>query len=420
MALVFISYTHSDKEHARAVQDYIEQLGHTVWRDEDEVEIGAPFPERIAHGVTYCDYLVIIITKNSLSSRWMKAELNWFISADPDRFDGRILPLKFDETSPNQFSPITSAVRVCDFSVSTEDGQKELRHALGQSTGAEKDKIADIERLHFAIDLALRAGGIVMRFYNSSLTTNAVSDEKKNASTLADEAAQAEVVGLINLHKQYRRDAIIAEEPPFNNETRVQDKEYTWVIDPLDGTGNFNTKIPFFCSAVGCLRDGKPYIGVVFDPVSNDVYYAMTGLRTQVWNVSRGEVSAANVDQTRVHLNKCTCGTHISGRPDIAARLLRDDVLLEVARNVGYLRAFGSGLLALAYVASGRLQAFFQLDTYIWDQVAGIVLVQNSGGTVIDLSSQKEWNTKTRDVLATANTEIKDSFVQAWLPRSGR
>jgi myo-inositol-1(or 4)-monophosphatase len=196
---------------------------------------------------------------------------------------------------------------------------------------------------------------------------------------------------------------------------------YTWVIDPLDGTTNFQNRIPFFCTAIGVLRNGLPHIGAVYDPVANEVYYAIDGSQAKLWSISRGEVSAIAADQTTNELSGCLAGTHISSRPEVAERLLQKDLLLNIEKKVKHLRAFGCGQLALAYVASARMQLFFQFDSHLWDQVAGIVLVRNSkGGSVSKLPDGRgasevlgeNWTFSTRDFIAAANPRVQSEFLK--------
>jgi len=140
----------------------------------------------------------------------------------------------------------------------------------------------------------------------------------------------------------------------------------------------------------------------------------MEGLQTEVWDIARGQVSSVRCDGVQATLRESIVGIHLSTREEVAERLLKNDVLLSVSRCVRQLRAFGSGQLALAHVASGRLQVFFQLDTYIWDQVAGVVLVKNAGGSACDLGKRRDWHYMTKDILATANAELKDNFLTLW------
>lgn len=412
MALVFLSYTHVDKDKAIRLERDLRSRGHRVWRDEGALDIGAPIPDGVAAGLGLCDFFAIIVTENAVRSDWMRAELTLW-AGDPRRWT-KILPLMFDKARPEQLSPILQPLKYANFQEDYEPALDKVLERLGEASGSSERRLEDLARLRFAIDLAVSAGTVAMRFYNSSLVRNQAVDERKNAATKADEAAQNEVILRLKGEKQYAHDAVVAEEGPFKKE-RVRTTGYTWVIDPLDGTVNFDNKIPFFCSAIGVLRDGDPVIGAVYDPVQNEVYYALDGLRTEVWNVSRGQVAPIRTDDYHTVLKDCTVAFHISSREDVAERLLKRDVLLAVSRKVRHLRAFGSGQLALAHVATGRLQAFFQLDTFLWDQVAGVVLVRNAGGVVHDLR-RRAWSHTTRDILAAANADVGSAFLDLWTP----
>lgn len=421
MAFVFLSYTQKDSAAADQVETALRARGHRVWRDSSSLGGGTPIPLGVAKGMSLCDHFAIVVTKNAIASPWIPAELNLFIG-DPTRWD-RILPLKFDGTFPGDLSPFLKLLnpKWIDFTRSFDDGLREVLNVIGP---AEEDvsqgKVADLSRLRFAIDLAVRAGNVAMRFYNASIGPNEPLDARKSATTRADLAAQNEVVARLTTHHEYSSDALVAEEKPFHDESRVQEQGYTWVIDPIDGTVNFDNRIPMFCTAIGCLRDGRPHIGVVYDPVENEVYYAMDGLATEVWNVSKGEVQPVRADQSTTDIDKSVLGIHISSRPKVAERLLASGILLDLSREVRHLRALGCGQLALAYVASGRLQGFLQLETALWDQVAGVVLIRCAGGSVSDLRSRPDcdWTWRTKDVLAAGNDRVRDGLLKFWSARA--
>lgn len=418
MAVVFISYTRTDEEYAKFVEEVLTRNGHRVWRDESSLKAGTPIPQGVATGISLSDYFIVICTKASLESKWVVGELNLFIG-DPTRWD-RILPLRFDEREPSEISPFLRllSAKWIDFR-NRDDGCRKLLDTLGRPDEyASQQKLADLNRLRFAIDLAVRAGNVAMRFYNGSMQPNENLDVRKSATTKADRAAQTEVVARITADPMYNQDGIIGEEKPFNDETDIKRDGYTWVVDPLDGTANFDNKIPLFCTAIGCLYKGAPVIGVVFDPVENEVYYAMHGMPTEVWSISRGEVRRIGSDQVTVELGRSIVGTHLSSRPDVAARLLASGSLAELSKEVRHLRVLGCGQLALAYVASGRLQGFLQLGTYLWDQVAGVVLVQCAGGFAMDLRKRSDWNAETRDILAAGNGSLRDKLMEFWLKNS--
>lgn len=411
MALVFLSYAHKDFEKAQSIEKRLKESGHHIWRDESSIKVGENIPIAICSGISGCDFFLTLITKNALNSSWMKDELTNF-SMLPGK-SGKIIPLKFDSTSIGSFYPLISALRYADFSSDFDKAFAMLLERIGpadrESESRKLQLEVDLNRLDFAVDLALRAGIRVMRFYKSSMQSNETIDKRKNAATKADQMAQKEIISKIEAHHTYCNDTIIAEEAPHDKGT-VKPNGYTWVIDSLDGTTNFRNKIPLFCTAIGVLLNGKPFIGVVYDPVNQDVYYAIQGEQSKVWNVTRGEISLLHTSSEIENLNECLSYTHISSRTEIAAQVLKDDFLFDISRHVNSVRAFGCIHLAMAFVAAGKIPLFFQFSVDLWDQVAGIVIAQNAGAVVRQIPDGKEWDHSHPSFYIAANKSIADAF----------
>ena len=415
MAVVFLSYSHNDTPDADRLETDLRTAGHEVWRDKTSLLGGTPLPLGVANGIAMCDFFVVLVSARATSSTWLAREVLMYVNYDKP-WD-RLIPILLDDTDPNVISQLIRAINPVriDFSKDWRHGFGDLLRALGQPDQvAGKQKVDDLTRLRFAMDLSIRAGNVAMRYYNASISANRSLDDRKSATTLADLDAQREILSRVLNHPEYSSDGFIAEEAPYNNEDTVRSSGFTWVVDPLDGTANFENGIPLFCTAVGCLRDGEPYIGVIFDPVQNEVYYAMEGLGTEIWYISRGETAQLKADQNTHELRRGIFGIHISSREEVAERFVASGRLLALSKNARHTRALGCGQLALAYVASGRLQGFVQLRTWLWDQVAGVVLVRSAGGVAGDLATHREWSWKTKDLIATANPQLHERFLQFW------
>jgi myo-inositol-1(or 4)-monophosphatase len=423
LALIFLSYARPDRSRAMGIRDALDRAGHEVWMDAHSIDVGEPFPNRIGEGTQLADYFLLLLTQEALQSGWMRFELQMFLAnGDISTRANAVIPMVADAVSVRDFSPLIGALQAVD--QRQPDWLERLQDRL--QGGGKKATIrrAEAERLSFAIDLARRAGSIVMNYYNSAMMKAQAIDDRKNTATTADQIAQQNLVSAVLGHPQFRADTIVGEEDVYRAGTPVVNG-YTWVFDPLDGTTNFLNRIPFFCSAVGVLRDRKPHIGVVYDPINDLVYYALEGTPSRVWNVATGEVSKLSTrlagavqrhdeDGTASGdlLAECVAGTHISTRPGPADRMFKQGLLQRVGKGVKTLRALGCGQLSLAYVASGRLQLFFQLDSYLWDQVAGVVLVRNAGGSVRELHEETEWSWKTKDLVAGASAEVTSRFLE--------
>lgn len=416
MAKVFFSYSRKDKEAVKKVEHYLEKNGHDIWLDED-ISAGVPFPQAIEVAIKSCDFMAIFLSKNSKDSSWVKREFNAYFLKDVEKNKNTIIPILLDETHIDEFSIFLTQLQICNIS-NPEDYQTELQKVLEliekSNIPSRTYSVDDYNRLMFAIDMAVTAGYTTMTYYNSGLRSNIILDKDvKNAATLADEAAEDKISPLIKL--RYPHDKIISEEANKKDiEVNIGDDHYYWIIDPLDGTLNFLNRIDLFCSAIGLIRNGEPYMGVVFNPVSNEVFFGMNGMQSQVWRVTTGEVNAIYSTQTITSLEESLIGTHVSSRESAAKKMFERKLIEKFSKRFRHIRLLGCGQLALAFVASGKLQAFFQFDSYIWDQLAGAVILQNAGGIVRDFDEENSalvpWQYTTKNILACSNNEIAEKF----------
>ncbi|MDQ0348490.1 inositol monophosphatase family protein [Ancylobacter vacuolatus] len=155
------------------------------------------------------------------------------------------------------------------------------------------------------------------------------------------------------------------------------DESHRWIIDPLDGTTNFLHGIPLFCVSLALARDGVPVAGVIYNPVTDELFVAEKGAGAFM-NDRRIRVAARrNLADAVV-----CCGLPHMGRGDFA-RFGRE--YASVAPKVAGLRRTGTAALDLAWVAAGRFDAFWERGLSPWDMAAGIVMVREAGGYVSDL-----------------------------------
>ena len=218
---------------------------------------------------------------------------------------------------------------------------------------------------------ARAAGNFIMRNFDRA---ESLKIERKGLSdfvTQVDRGAEAEIVKIIRKH--YPEHAILGEEGGASG----SDDEVRWVIDPLDGTTNFLHALPHFAISIGVEVRGRLEHGVVYAPATQDLYIA-----------SRGEGATLNNRRIRVSktsaLEDALIGTGFPIRkPETLDSYL--PMARRVMENTAGLRRAGAAALDLAYVAAGRLDAFFELHLKPWDIAAGIVLVQEAGGSVTGL-----------------------------------
>ena len=155
------------------------------------------------------------------------------------------------------------------------------------------------------------------------------------------------------------------------------DKTHRWIVDPLDGTSNFLHGIPHFAISIGLERDGMIVAGLIYNPISDELFTA-----------ERGKGAFLNNQRLRVAARKrlgdavIACGLPHLGRGDLA---LGNRELALVQPKVAGLRRFGAASLDLAWVAAGRFDAYWERQLSPWDIAAGLILVREAGGFVTDL-----------------------------------
>ena len=179
--------------------------------------------------------------------------------------------------------------------------------------------------------------------------------------------------------------------------------EFTWIIDPLDGTLNFIQGIPHFAVSIGIMKGNHLEHGIIVDPIRNEEFVASRGYGAQL-NGKRIRVS------TRAKLKDCVLGTGIPpGCIDTRLDAYMDGLKTMTATCRGIRRA-GSAALDLAYVAAGRTDGFWEMGLSKWDIAAGIVLVREAGGFIGDLQGgEGYW--QSGDIIA-ANPKCMRAMVQ--------
>lgn len=255
--------------------------------------------------------------------------------------------------------------------------------------------------LRMAIDLAIAGGRIVLDYYQRNLRQ--ITDvSMKHITTEADERAEERIINGIRA-KFGQEHAIIAEEKRGTTDT-AKGKGITWVVDGLDGSINFHCGVPLFCTAIGILKDRKPYIGVIYEPVRRELYYAQEGDRAYLEHLDIGlkeEIRTSPIEE----LDEAVVMTHLTSRRTEREKMTYSGLLDAIANATRHIRMLGSGQLALTYVARGRFQAFLNNYTYPWDQVAGKVILEAAGGKVTDFGG-KEWTIESESILACNNERL--------------
>jgi myo-inositol-1(or 4)-monophosphatase len=155
---------------------------------------------------------------------------------------------------------------------------------------------------------------------------------------------------------------------------------FTWIIDPVDGTTNFVHGLPHFAISLALQLDGKTVLGFVYDPNRDEMFSAEAGKGAFL------NGKAIHVSETSALRESLLC----TGFPYHEYEWLDDfvDLVNSFQRNSHGIRRYGSAALDLSYVATGRFDAFFELDLNSWDVAAGILIVEEAGGKVSGFDGQ--------------------------------
>ena len=242
--------------------------------------------------------------------------------------------------------------------------------------------------LNIAIKAARAAGNVILRALPKR--DSLVIHEKAHLDfvTEVDRLAEAEIIK--ELRRAFPTHGFLGEESGQVGPTKQQ-----WVIDPLDGTSNFLRGFPHFSVSIALVEKGEPVLGVVFDP-----------LRDELFTAEKGRGALLNDRRLRVSPRRGVEGALIATGFPFRQRKLFDDhlgmvkALLKTGED---LRRTGSAALDLAYVACGRFDAYFEMGLQPWDIAAGALLVREAGGQVTDLRGGDAFMTNGHIVAANLN-----------------
>jgi len=250
------------------------------------------------------------------------------------------------------------------------------------------------EQGDFAISIARMAGSVLKGRFREKHRI----DYKGEIDIVTEADRMSEEVLITEICRRFPDHSILSEETA----ALERDSRYRWIIDPLDGTTNYAHGFPLFCVSIALEKDGQIITGVVYSPVSDELFVA-----------GRGE--GAFLDGSRIS---------VSGTTEISESLLatgfpydirRDpnnniNYFSEMALNAQGIRRAGSAAIDLAYTAAGRFDGFWELKLHPWDTAAGWLLVSEAGGLVTDISGGS-YRLDSPSILA-SNGKIQDDMIR--------
>ena len=202
--------------------------------------------------------------------------------------------------------------------------------------------------------------------------------EKSHNDFVTNIDKECEIMIVNALRATYPEHQITGEES-VNNNVRA-DAEYSWIIDPIDGTFNFVRQFPHFCISIACLHKGKLEHGVIVDPIRNEEFVSSRGKGCQL-NGQRVRVSPKqDLDGALIGMGGATIDSEKQSQLYAKLRAERSNI-----------REQGSACLDLAYVACGRLDGLWMYNLKPWDMAAGALMIIESGGLIGDFHGGAEF-----------------------------
>lgn len=226
-----------------------------------------------------------------------------------------------------------------------------------------------------ALTMAEKAGEIHLTYFRKPNLEQSTKLNDSDVVTIADKESEASILEYI--HQHYPSHGVIAEESGRENE----DREWRWVIDPLDGTTNFAMGLPAFCVSIALEHNREAVVGVVFAPYLNECFYAVRGCGSWL-NGNRIKCS------DKAELSKAVLATGMPyDRNDNP-----DNNLAEICRMalcVRGIRRMGSAAIDLCYTGAGFFDAYWELNLNRWDVAAGQLIASEAGAVIESIRSDR-------------------------------
>ena len=233
--------------------------------------------------------------------------------------------------------------------------------------------------INTAIKAANSASKILIENFGKITSEDIVEKKRNDFLTFVDEKAEETIIKI--LRTAFPDHSILAEESGFNK----QESDFEWIIDPLDGTKNYISGIPVFSIAIALRHKDQMQIGVILDPVRNEIFSAERG-KGAFLNGNKIQVS------DRKSLENCLLAT---GFPFKQKEVLPQyiNAFEEIFNQSSGMRRMGSAAIDLAYVAAGRVEGFWEFGLSPWDMAAGSLIVEEAGGMVTDFRGNDSYLT---------------------------
>jgi myo-inositol-1(or 4)-monophosphatase len=234
----------------------------------------------------------------------------------------------------------------------------------------------DNAHLDFAIDLAQRAGDILLGIRERGLNPESIHTKLGHFDIVTEADLASERFILSELKAAYPDYGIISEE----THNRLSNAEWTWIVDPLDGTTNYSHGLPIYGVNIALAHDGYPVLGVTYEPANNRTYWAMRGRGAWARNGNgKTRLRVSNTDE----LKRAVLATGFQYSRMDAGRARHSEFAI-LDNQTQSVRRLGAASMTMVWVAGGNLEAYWETGLKPWDFAPGWVMVEEAGGRLIE------------------------------------
>ena len=253
------------------------------------------------------------------------------------------------------------------------------------------------ERTQLARALAKEAGLEIKRILKDEdihTSGKGLNDVVTIADTYSEKIIVEKIKGI------FPNDSIIAEE---GGEHKKGNGEYSWAIDPLDGTMNYSRKMPYYCVSIGYLKNNEPLGGAIYIPELDELYYCE---KNKGAYCNDKKIQVSNKEDMKDSLATIGFNNRYPEKRDFFNKIHNKGM-----DNMQNIEKLFSTVISLCYVASGKTEAHFELYCFLWDICVGALLVEEAGGkcTSLDYSTIDYKKIDKQSIIAT-NNKIHNEF----------
>lgn len=223
----------------------------------------------------------------------------------------------------------------------------------------------------FALEVATDAAYEAGKFLISQRGNAQILYKKSTRDNLLDVHLQAEVIILEKLRKNFPSFGIFSEETARENENAP----YQWIVDPLDGSANFQHGSPLFAISIGLLLKKYPLLGVVYLPALDEMFTAIRNCGALLNGHPTFISDISTLNESIIHVGD------FAKNGDLIENESRITTVTKLAKQVGRVRMIGTAATDLTYIACGRADALIQHSNHPWDIEAGRLIVMEAGGS---------------------------------------